>query len=415
MKALLVNTYDTSGGAARAAYRLHQGLRQLGVTSKMLVQKKQSHDPTVLLQSQQSNFQTKLKVRLDSSLVQLYRQRERTIFSPHWFPSRSVGTIKKLESDVVNLHWVSHAYLQIEALGTVKSPLVWTLHDMWAFTGGCHYAGDCTRYEQNCGRCPILSSRREQDLSRWIWQRKQQAWQNLNLTIVTPSRWLGDCAQASALFQNRRIEVIPNGLDPQQYQPAEQAAARSRFNLPQDKHLVLFGAMNAVASTRKGYQFLQPALQHLSQSGWQDKLELVVFGSNGPSKGQADNLGFKVNYLGHLQDEAIAQAYSACDVFVAPSVQENLSNTVMEALACGTPCLAFRIGGMPDMIEHLSNGYLADAYDIKDLARGVAWIVEDAERLLTLKQNARRSFEQAFTVTIQAQRYKALFESLKET
>ncbi|WP_121971341.1 glycosyltransferase family 4 protein [Leptolyngbya sp. BC1307] len=413
MKALLVNTYDISGGAARAAYRLHQGLNQLGVTSQMLVQDKQSKDPAVLLQSQQSSFRARLRNGLDSSPVRLYGRRERTIFSPHWLPSRNVKAIDKLSPDVVNLHWVSHAYLQIEALARLKYPLVWTLHDMWAFTGGCHYAGDCKGYEQSCGRCPILNSGREKDLSHWIWQRKHSAWQNLNLTIVTPSRWLGECARASTLFQDCRVEVIPNGLDPQRYQPAEKSLARSNFNLPSDKRLVLFGAMNAIASTRKGYQFLQPALQHLSRSGWQDNLELVVFGSSGPAESQPDDLGFKVNYLGHLKDEAIALAYAACDVFVAPSVQENLSNTVMEALACGTPCLAFRIGGMPDMIEHLNNGYLANPYDIQDLAQGVAWIVEDPERQAVLSRSARLSVEQAFTVRIQAQRYKTLFESLK--
>ena len=177
---------------------------------------------------------------------------------------------------MINLHWINGGYLKIGTIAKFKKPIVWTLHDMWAFTGGCHYNVDCTNYTTSCGNCPQLHSHKETDLSRWIWKRKARAWQNLNLTIVTPSHWLAKCAASSSLLKNVRIEVIPNGLDTKQYKPIEKSLARSILGLPEDKQLILFGAMSATSDPRKGFNFLQSALQNLSQSGWGEQVELVV-------------------------------------------------------------------------------------------------------------------------------------------
>ncbi|NMG06334.1 glycosyltransferase family 4 protein [Brasilonema sp. UFV-L1] len=414
MKALILSNSDISGGAARATYRLHQGLQDINFNSQMLVQVKNSDNQAVIGSRAVSGIGqvvTGLRLVLDQVPLKFYNNRVSTTFSPQWLPDTIHSKIAQLAPDIINLHWVSAGYLQIETIAKFNKPIVWTFHDMWAFTGGCHYNQDCDRYTASCGACPQLGSSKNWDLSRWVWQRKAKAWKNLNLTIVTPSSWLAQCVKVSSLLKERRVEVIPYGLDTQKYRPINKQVARSLLNLPQDKELLLFGALQATSDKRKGFHLLQPALHKLNESGWKDRLELVVFGS---SKAESStNFGFKSHYLGVLSDDlSLALAYSAADVFIAPSVQDNLPNTVLEAIACGTPCVAFDIGGMPDMIEHQKNGYLAQPYKIEDLAGGIAWVLENKERHQKLSYRAREKAEQEFTLEIQARRYLSLFKSL---
>lgn len=412
MKSLILSTYDIQGGSARAAYRLHKGLHSIGVASQMLVQTKLSDDETVIAPLTKLNKGiAKLKPTLDGLPLQLHRQRDRAHYSLQWLPDAIAPTVAKIAPDVINLHWLNDGYIQIETIARLKKPIVWTLHDMWAFTGGCHYSQDCDRYTKSCGACPQLHSRRNWDLSHWLWKRKAKAWKHLNLTIVTPSKWLAKCATSSSLFQEHRIEVIPNGLDIDRYKPISRKVARDLLNLPQDKQLILFGAMSATIDRRKGFHLLQLALKKLSESGWQENIELVVFGTSQPSAPL--NLGLKPHYLGRLNDDiSLALVYAAADVFVAPSIQDNLPNTVMEALACGTPCVAFKVGGMPDMIEHQKNGYLAQTFDSGDLALGIAWVLEDGDRHQQLSRRAREKAEQEFSLELQAQRYLTLFNQV---
>ncbi|EDX74541.1 glycosyl transferase, group 1 family protein [Coleofasciculus chthonoplastes PCC 7420] len=412
MQVLHLSTSDISGGAAIAAYRLHQGLQRLGVPSQMLVDKKSSDDRTVF--AQKTNLSKALgilKPTLDRFPLRLYRNCDHTKLSLEWLPDQVSPKTTKLAPDILNLHWVCGGFLKIETLAQLKQPIVWTLHDMWAFTGGCHYSQDCDRYTNSCGNCPLLQSGQNWDLSRWVWQRKTKAWKNINLTLVTPSTWLAKCVRSSSLFKDRRVEVIANGLDPEQYKPIDKRLARELLKLPQDKQLLLFGAMGSTSDHRKGFHLLQPALQCLSQSENQYKTELVVFGSSAPSP-QPD-FGFKAHYLGKLNDDiSLALVYAAADVFVAPSVQDNLPNTVMEAIACGTPSIAFNIGGMPDMIEHQWNGYLAHPYDTKDLANGIAWVLQDEQRRQACSLRSRDMFEQNFTLDIQAKSYIKLYQDI---
>jgi glycosyltransferase involved in cell wall biosynthesis len=212
-----------------------------------------------------------------------------------------------------------------------------------------------------------------------VWQRKAKAWKNIDLTLVSPSAWLAKCASSSSLFKDYRVEVIPYGIDIQKYKPINSQWAREILNLPKDKQILLFGIAGGTSNRWKGFNLLVSALQSLSKSGWKDRIELLVFGSSQPEN--AVELGFKAHYLGNLADDiSLATVYAAADVFVAPSVYDNLPNTVMEAGACGIPSVAFNIGGLPDMIEHCSNGYLAKPYETEDLARGIAWVLEDPER-----------------------------------
>ncbi|NJL86869.1 MAG: glycosyltransferase [Leptolyngbyaceae cyanobacterium SM1_1_3] len=407
MKALILSTSDIEGGAARATYRLHQGLQSIGMTSQMLVRAKVGRDRCVRAEK---SVLTKLGPQMNGLPLRRYPKRNRMI-SAQWFPDAIAKQVNQISPDIVNLHWVCNGFVKIETLAQLKRPLVWTLQDMWPMTGGCHYSEDCDRYQKSCGSCPQLGSDRQHDLSRKIWQRKRKAWQGIDLTIVTPSQWMADCVKASSLLGDRRVEVIPFCLDTQTYRPFDQSFARDALGLPQDKQIILFGALAATIDQRKGFHLLVPALKALGEKGWQDRVELAVFGSSQPD--QPIDLGFKANYLGSFQDDlSLALVYSAADVMIVPSLQESFGQTTSEALACGTPVVAFDATGPKDIVDHQLNGYLVKPYEVQDLTQGISWILEDAERLCQLKLRAREKAEQAFALEIQANQYLQLFEAL---
>ncbi|WP_414514348.1 glycosyltransferase family 4 protein [Nostoc sp. PCC 9305] len=412
MKILHISTYDINGGAARAAYRLHTGLQDIGLQSQMLVQEKYSNDKTVIAPKIRL-FQgiAKAKLTVESLPLKLYRQKKNTPFFTQWLPDRVIPKVAQINPDIINLHWISGGFMQIETFAKLKRPLVWTLHDMWGFTGGCHVTGECDRYKASCGACPQLNSGSEWDLSRWVWQRKVKAWKNLNLTLVSPSSWLAECARSSSLFQNLRIEVIPHGLDTQKYRPINQHFAREALNLPRDKKLILFGAIEATSDRNKGFHLLQPALQELSKSGWKNDLEVVIFGASQPEN--PPDLGFKTHYLGHLHDAiSLATVYSAADVMLVPSLQESFGQTASESFACGTPVVAFNSTGLKDIVDHQQNGYLAKPYEVEDFAKGITWVLENEQRLQKMSFHAREKAEQEFTLELQARRYSGLFQEI---
>ena len=411
MKILHLSTFDTIGGAARAAYRIHQGLRNLEADSWMLVRKKASSDSRVIEPTNTwAKLATHSRAVLNNHPLRRYPGHD-SGFSCQWLPDKLFQQVTALNPDIVNLHWIANGYLQIESLARLKKPVVWTLMDMWPFTGGCHYSGNCMAYKHSCGQCPILKSSTEMDLSKKIWRRKFKAWESLNLTIVSPSSWLAQCARESQLFQNLRVETIPFCLDTQIYKPADQVMARNVFNLPQDKALVLFGAISATQDQRKGFHLLQGALQKLSQTHWRDTIELVVFGSSKPQ--HPPDLGFKTHYLGHLHDDAsLAVLYSAADLMVVPSTQEAFGQTASEASACGTPVVAFNNSGLTDIIDHKKTGYLVKAFDIDELAHSIGWILEDYDRLDSLKKMARQKAFNTLALENQAKQYYSLFSEL---
>jgi glycosyltransferase involved in cell wall biosynthesis len=408
MKVLHLSTSDIDGGAARAAYRLHQGMKPT-VSSQMLVRAKDSVDKAV---TSEKSLLTKLGPPSSGWPLKLYPKRDRILFSTQWFPDAIAPKVKQINPDIINLHWICNGFLQIESLAKLNKPLVWTLHDMWPFTGGCHYSEDCDRYIQSCGACPQLKSSQNWDLSRWIWQRKAKTLQKLNLTIVSPSHWLAECAQSSSLLGNFQVEVIPHGLDLETYKPIEQEIAQKLLNLPQDKQLVLFGASpGTTGDRRKGLYLLQPALKYLSQSGWQDKLELVVFGDSRPDN--SVDLDFNIHYLGQFQDDiSLALVYSAADVMVVPSMQEAFGQTASEALACGTSVVAFDATGLKDIVDHKQNGYLVKPFDVEGLAQGIAWVLEDGDRHRNLSINAREKANREFSLGLQTSRYLSLYDKI---
>jgi len=418
MKVLLISTSDIQGGAARAVFRLNRALNKLKVDSNMLVQSKTGDDVTVksVAETKIQKVVAKIRPYYDLLPLKLYKNRQKALFS---VARTGVDICKNKyakEADLINLHWINGWFLSLKSikkLNHLNKPIVWTLHDMWPFTGGCHYSGGCTKYKEKCGQCPILNSSKDRDLTRRIWEKKNKYYKNLNLTIVTCSTWLAQCAQNSSLFHDLRIEVIPNSVDINIYKPIKKEIARDILNLPQHKYSILFGAMSATSDKRKGFDYLNRALNKIKATypELKDKIELIIFGASYSE--DIDNLSFKTHFLGRLNDEhSLALCYSAADIFITPSLEDNLPNTIMESLSCGTPVVGFKIGGIPDMIEHKHNGYLAEYKSVDDLAQGICWMLENTSRLIDLGQNARQKVLDNYNYDTVGNKYLKLYKEL---
>jgi len=418
MKVLHVNTSDIQGGAARAAFRLNKALNKLNVNSKMLVQSKAGDDINVksVAETKIQKGLAKIRPYYDMLPLELYKNRQKGPFS---VARTGVDICKNnyvKETDLINLHWINASFLSLKSikkLNQLHKPIVWTLHDMWPFTGGCHYSGGCTKYKEKCGQCPMLNSSKDRDLTRRIWERKKNYYNNLNLTIVTCSTWLAQCAKDSSLFNDLRIEVIPNSVDINIFKPIKKEIARDILDLPRNKYLILFGAMSATSDKRKGFHYLNKALGKIENDYPQikDDIELLVFGASYSE--DINKLSIKTNFLGRLNDEhSLALCYSAADIFVTPSLEDNLPNTIMESLSCGTPVVGFKIGGIPDMIKHKHNGYLAEYKSVDDLAQGICWMLEDKKRLIDMGKKARQKVLDSYTYDIVGNKYLKLYKEL---
>jgi len=412
MKILFLNSFDIQGGAARAAYRLKNGLNRAGARPCMLVQFNLTKDPDVIgpVSFMQKVF-SNLRLHIDALPVRFYQNRPLANFSPAILPDNLSAKIHALDPEIIHLGWITGGFMRIETLKRLNRPIIWTIHDLWAFTGGCHYPDKCLRYTESCGRCPVLGSTKEFDFSYKNWWRKKRTFNEMEVTIVAPSKWIGECARNSSLFKKKRVEVIPNSLDIQTYKPSDMRKERNRFGLPQDKKLILFGAMNATSDKRKGFDLLKAAIKELVDAGDSTKLELVVFGATKPA--EELDLGLMIHYVGHVQNEnKLASLYAASDVMVVPSLQEAFGQTASESLACGTPVVAFGATGLLDIVDHKMNGYLAKPFDVRDLAHGIEWVMEDDNRRDTLSRRARQKAEQEFDILFVARKYLDLYNEI---
>jgi glycosyltransferase involved in cell wall biosynthesis len=408
-----LSTYEATGGAARATLRLHRGLRGIGVDSRLLVRFGGEAEGVTPVEPRALRALGPLLRKLDRLPLLARGVRPAAPFTPAVVPGPVPARVRALAPDVVQLHWIADGFLRVEALPTLPGPLVWTLHDSWAFTGGCHVPQSCTRYRERCGRCPQLASTRDDDLSRRIWERKRRSWAAASLRLVAPSRWLAACAGASALLGAVRCDVIPNGLDLERFRPRDPAACRDRLGLPRDRRILLTGGVNVLTDPNKGVDLLREALRRLPDLGPVDDLECVVVGA--PAGARLTDVPVPTRALGTVSDEeTLAELYAAADVFVAPSRQENLPSMAMETMACGVPCVAFDAGGFPDLIEHQGSGWLAPPYDAAELARGVAWVLADPLRRRTLGERGRRRAEATFEQGMVARRYAALYAEVMD-
>ena len=409
MRVIQLNHSDTMGGAARAAYRIHHALLASGVDSRMWVNKASAGDWTVEgPTSRLGKASVAIRSHVVKPLVNALKTADPIIHSPQILPSRWVKRINASHADLVHLHWVQGEMLPIADIGRIKKPVVWTLHDMWAFCGAEHYT-DVERWRTGYRKDNRPSYEGGVDLNRWTWQRKRKHWLR-PMHIVTPSRWLADCVRQSGLMRDWPVTVVSNALDTESWRPLPQPLARELLGLPADVPLVLFGAMGGGRDPRKGFDLLLRAFEALSKNYQDQGLELVIFGQLAPQT--PPDLGMPIHYTGHLQDDLSLRAlYSAADVLVLPSRQDNLPNTGVEAHACGTPVVAFDIGGFPDIVEHKRTGYLAQAFESEDLAEGIRWVLDNVENA-NLRNNARARAVSRFAYPVVADQYRAVYSQL---
>jgi glycosyltransferase involved in cell wall biosynthesis len=328
-----------------------------------------------------------LRAGAGALLRRLQYSSNRAEHSPNLLPSRWARAINASDADVVNLHWMGAETMSVADIGRIEKPVVWTLHDMWAFCGSEHLAdtGPSARWRRgydSVGRPPGDGGL---DLDRYVWERKRSAWRR-PFFLVAPSRWLAGCAASSALLSGWSCATIPNLLDTSRFAPVDRTAARRALGLPETGAIVLFGG--GWSDPNKGYDLLVAALEEMAR-GMPALLPFcVAFGEAPPRSGQA--APFPIQWLGRIDDAArLAKLYSAADVTVVPSRLENLPQAATEAQACGCPVAAFSVGGLPDAVEHGVTGFLAEPCAPAALARAIAWVLTDAERHLRLRAQAR--------------------------
>ena len=394
------------GGAARAAYRIHQSFKAEDVRSRMLVKRAISDDWTVQNKKTKINELTgQVKSALNSAVRRTMRTENAVLHSPSIFGSNWVNQLNNSENDVINLHFLAFETMSISDIGAIQKPLVWTLHDMWAFCGCEHYTEDFRwRSGYNKNNRPVNEA--GFDLNKWAWKRKLKHWKR-PFHIVTPSNWLANCVRESSLMSHWPVSVIPYSIDTQIWRPLGRNFARSILGLPENVPLLLFGAVGGAKDPRKGFDLLEKALSYLKEE--MPDLEIVIFGQSRPE--HTHDFGFNIHYMGRLHDDtSLALLYSAVDTFVLPSRQDNLPNTGLEAQSCGTPVVAFNTGGLPDIVVHKKTGYLAEAFDAIDLAAGIHWVLKDEQRFLKLQLAARKRACEEWSQTRNANCYREVYE-----
>ena len=410
------------GGAAIACLRLLSVLEdEKGVEAKLLVQQKKRNNTDVVAVAESWLAQKMAFGRfvLERFYFRLHEKNKEVRFA--FSPANTGIDISEhplvQEADIIHLHWVNFGFLSIESLQklfSVGKPIVWTLHDMWAFTGGCHHSGNCEHYQLQCGNCePYVRTPSANDLSAKVWREKAQAFSKINASttqIIGCSQWLANRARKSSLFKNLAIDAIPNPLDINIFKPTNKTEARAKLNLPTDKKLILFAAAK-VTVIWKGFSYFQEALKILhAQISNPESIELVILGESDEELNKT--LPFKTHALGRIADvEKIALIYSAADVFTIPSIQENLPNTIMEAMACGTSAVGFKVGGIPEMSEHQQTGFLASYKSAESLAEGIQWVLFEADAE-TLANNARKKVLDNYSQEVVKDRYLRVYEAL---
>ena len=401
MRVVHITSVD-NGGAGRACIRLHKALLEAGVDSIIITQNKTTDTPKVqqLAQTKPQKLVAKIRPFLSQIPLMAYSNRIKDVFSPQisFFTPHNrllISKVNALQPDIVHLHWVENGFFNIKDLESIKAPMLWSSHDANPYTGGCHYvAAACVGVGTRCKSCPLLQSALPFDLSFWTFKRKAKTYAKLkNLTINGLSRWIAQSAKDSALLGSKPIINLPNPIDTRIYRPIQKSLAREMLGIHTPKKMISFGAIGATSTPRKGFDELKAALQSLPQH-LKSQCELLVFGSSGDEVLH----DMPTHFLGALHDDiALALLYSASDVFIMPSYVESFGQTALEALACGTPVVAFDTSGLKDIITHKHNGYLAKCYDTDDLAKGIEWILSGESAMYeNLSKNARSSAIKAF-------------------
>lgn len=415
MKILHISYSDTKGGAARAAYRIHRSVLDSGINSSFRVVHKAQADATVT-----DWYRETFWLLLQQRWYQRWHQRIKKIWKPaikdlYSFGKTGIDIVDEInhsDADIVHLHFVADI-LSVKEIGRIKKPLVWTMHDMWAFCGAEHYApeGIAARYSTGYTNENYPAGDQGPDLCRMVWEEKQKHWAHQQFHIVGTCRWLEKSVKESKLFGNHPFYLVPYPLDTEHiWRPVEKQTARKALHLPLDKKLVIMGADGGIQNPRKGGDLLRKAILAVTGSGTSD-VEVLIFGQSAPDK--TEEWGCPVHWLGAVNDDRyMALCYAAADVMVVPSRQEAFGQTTTEAMACGTPVAAFAIGGLNDTVQHKVTGWLAQPFDTDDLAAGILWLLEDQARLETMSYTARQFVQEQYHPLKIGRAYNALYTEI---
>lgn len=393
MKVVHVSYKDDQEGAAIAVERICRSLILAGIDSTILVQKKVGDKPYA--HSSANNKLQKLfsfiRVGLDLLINNLLVKDKSVYFTLPFIGSDISKHHLLVEADVIHLHWINRGFLSlasIEKFLKLKKTVVWTLHDSWAFTGGCHMTGQCEKYKANCKGCPLSPFL---DLASHFLEKKRNMFESSRISFITPSTWMVEKASSSNALRNKTVTVIPNCVDTSIFKPLDAVNARKVFNLPLDKSIILFNITN---DARKGVAYLHQVIAKLSDND--NNILFVGFGTSDIQNTVFADL--PIMTVGRINDNySMATLYNASDVLIAPALEEPFGQTYIEAMACGTPCVAFNHSGPQDIIEHQKDGYLAPYLNMNSLIDGVFYCLKNHQNLSSAaieKVQSKYSFDQ---------------------
>jgi glycosyltransferase involved in cell wall biosynthesis len=404
MKVIHLNNADSSGGAARAAFRIHQSLLNKDLNSKMWVNFAKSGHWTVT--GPEGNLKkgfAQIRRHLIRPALKVMKTKNNILHSPAILPSAWSKKINLSDADLVHLHWVGAEMASVADIGSIKKPLVWTLHDMWAFCGAEHISWD-ERWREGYTKINRPYNETGFDINRWTWKRKLKHWKK-KINIVTPSKWLAECAKNSVIMKNWPVSVIPNCLNTNLWKPVEKILARKLLGLPQDVPIIAFGSLGANYEHHKGFDLLFEALKYLKD--FNIDLQIAIFGQHKPK--YPIKLNFPVHYTGFFYDDiSLRLLYSSIDILIVPSRKEAFGQIAMESMACSTPVVAFGTTGLLDIVDHKINGYLAKPFKSEDLANGIKYIL-NAPNYDELCHNARQKVVKEFDNEVIAKKYVELY------
>lgn len=416
MRVLIINTSERMGGAAVAAGRLMESLKNNGIKAKMLVRDKQTDQISV--------------VALERSWLHVWKfvWERIVIWKANHFKKNNLFAVdiantgtditvlpEFKQADVIHLHWINQGMLSLRNIRKILEsgkPVVWTMHDMWPCTGICHHARECDHYHTECHHCPYIhGGGSKKDLSTRIFRKKKEMYRNHSITFVTCSQWLEKQAQQSALLSGQTVTSIPNPINTNLFKPRDKKEARTKCHLPQNMKLILFGSVK-ITDKRKGIDYLIESCNLLVQKHPELKESLGVVAFGNQSQQLESLLPLKVYPLNYVSNEHnLVDIYTAVDLFVTPSLEENLPNTIMEAMACGVPCIGFNVGGIPEMIDHLHNGYVAQYKSSQDFANGIYWALKESE-YPDLSEQAHRKVASSYSESIIAKKYIDIYNKV---
>jgi len=416
MRVLFTNATTVKGGAARASIRNYNALKRAGLNVQFATNQKSKtqSEYTLFRHSWLKQKYHQLISRIERKAIRKYVKDGFGYWSlSKWNRYNVQSGLNSHDVDLIHLNWINDNFLSIGEIEKINKPVVWTFHDMWAFTGGCHYSGSCNGYISGCKTCPAVIESTSKNLTKHAYNSKEKAYSGLNLTVLCPSSWMAEKAKESGMFNsNVAIHVIPNCVDTNIYKPQKQDVLVDELKLTSGKMRILFGAINSLSDERKGGKYLIEVLKRIESSfpTLVDEIELLVFGTE--KSEQLKQLPFNVTFLGYVRDEdLLAKIYGVADLFLVTSQEDNLPNTILESLACSTPVVAFNIGGIKDMIRHQENGYLAIPFDVEDYVNGVVSLLKH-KHIQEIRTVCRETVLDHFSVEVVASQHIDLYTEI---